>query len=456
MRSPVVSPAAAREFAMAGVVIVGTAAGVFVLAAVLRLGRFHVTSGPTSGFLFVFYLAMFAYCLGYCFVAARSADFRQLASVGVLSLAAVLAIFGILARMALGGTETDAALQQLAVALGLSAVLVVALVTSGIGTAARTTQSKTTFVVLALPLPLLIAAQIAARPTGHLAGPGSTTSATNWAEPFLYIVLLGWLARVLSTARIGRISLNASARMALAPALWVLAFALTRDLASVAVLIGGIVVWRSAEAKESRPVAQGSWSLLIATVVVCGGWILIWGKVLHDFVGARQAFLGKGHSATTRYRLAHLVAASSGLGSGSGPGSGSGSALRQLVPLNSGIVTGLMIGLVVAFAVIVGLLWWITGGIENGWAAVWARGLTAFLAVQCVLAFIGLLPGPAQGFPAPFLSGSVVWGGADALAVAIVIGLASVRSPQRNRLPVQEPRREIAYGGETWRTPQGQ
>ncbi|MEZ0113849.1 hypothetical protein ABH920_007883 [Catenulispora sp. EB89] len=420
MSSPDLSPATVRELAMAGVVTVGLAATALVVATVVELSGNHVTSGPTSSVLCALYLVMCVYCLLQCFASARSADYRMLAPLGVLSVAAVLATFGILSRMALGGTEAHAAAQQVVVALGLITTLVAASVTSAVGSATRAGKSKAAAIVLALPLPVLIGAEIAARPTGHLAGPGSTTSATNWAEPFLYVVLLGWLARLLSTPRIGRLAISASARLALAPAVWVLAFAFTRDLASVAMLVGGVTAWRAAEFKESRPVAEGSWPLLVGTVVVCVGWILVWGTASHDFASAREPFLGTDPSATVRLRLAHLADASPG------------SAVRQLVPLGTGIVVGLLFGLAVAFAVIVGLLWWIARGIENRWAAVWARGLTAFLAAQCVLAFVGLLPGPAEGFPAPFLSESVVWGGADALAVAIVIGLALVRSPHRN------------------------
>ena len=251
-------------------------------------------------------------------------------------------------------------------------------------------------------------------------------------------MLLAWIAYVLRASRVERFAIAAPIRLALAPAVWVLAFALTHDLASVTLLAGGITVWRSSESKASRPVAPGSWGVLIVTIVICGGWVLGWGKTFHDFLGTRQLFLGTDPSTSVRYRLAHLAVASSGSG------------VQFLVPLKSGVVTGLLLGLVAALAMSVGLLWWIARGIADPWAGAWAKGLTAFLAVQCVLAFVGLTPGPAEGFPTPFLSESVVWDAADALVVAIIIGLASVRLPIRRRR--QESHMEINTGGERWQT----
>jgi hypothetical protein len=430
MRSPKLSADGAREVAVAGVVTAGFGAAAFVLVAAIGLARNHVIGAPTAVLLCVVYLAMCMASFGRCFVAARSARYAQLAPLGVLSVASLLATFGILTRMALGETKTTASEQQLMVALVLIAGLAVVEVTSRLG------RSKVLFLVLALPLPALVGAEIAARPTGYLTGPGSASS-TNWAEPFLSIALLGWIAGVLGPARVGRLGISAPVRLALAPAVWVLIFALTRDLASVALLVGGVAAWRSSESKASRPVVPGSWSLLITTIIVCGGWILSWGVAFQDFLGARQLILGTGPSVFVRYRLAHLSDAS-------------GSAVQFLVPLKSGVVLGLILGLFAALAMVVGLLWWIARGIADYWAGAWAKGLTAFLAAQCVLAFVGLMPGPAEGFPTPFLSESAVWDGADALVVAIVIGLASARPPNRRRH--QKSHMEINTGGERWQT----
>jgi hypothetical protein len=361
-------------------------------------------------FLFTLLVMLVAACAWRLYGSARASE-RATAAVVALAVL-LLGELGVLGRAELDGIEgAQAANQQ----FGVAGVILLGFLAAAAAWSLPQAKPAPLVIAYAAGVVVLVILWWDARPGDLPVRPG-VAYPRNWPEPLVDLALLGLLAGALRGIRERLRVVPEHALALIAPLTAVLAFAYSRDPATVALAVGAVTLWAVAERLAGRtPSAVAWWTALGGYVlgmlaVFALGWLENAPRFTPtDVFGTEEL---RSPAALTRFWV------------GPGPSVAPWRRIKVLIPMGSAEAWLIGLALTVVYAV---LLWHLAVAARRVEArtAAFAAALVAFVGVQWAAVLLASARLLDLGLPTPLLGGSVPWDAADAIAIGLVIGLSA-------------------------------